>query len=398
MKKLYRKCPICGSEYGRAIRIIKMMLPKGVPLPNEYMVVACGKCGFSFADVNAKQADYDLYYKNFNMYSSSSELKNEIIHKLCEMRYKLIKKYIKKDQRILDMGCGDGAFLSFLKDHGYTKIYGVDPSRESIDVLHKRGIDGKIGNVFEKEPDDLRGAFDVVTFTAVIEHIYDLDNIVERLSAYLKNTGKIFVDVPAVEGFERCITPVPNYFNQEHINYFSLRSLDNLFLKSNYTRISTPIEAYEPIKNINQNEPELCIQALYQRSLLSMQKQFEVDDMAYRSICNYFKAIDEKNKEIIDKLNNIFDEYESVVVWGTGSYTMQMLAEIPQLQEKIAYFVDNNCMKQGEKLAGKDIFSPMRLLQDKNKYPILICSMLNSKDIVLQINELGLSNVYMEIN
>lgn len=77
---------------------------------------------------------------------------------------------------------------------------------------------------------------------------------------------------------------------------------------------------------------------------------------------------------------------------------MQMLAEIPQLQEKIAYFVDNNCMKQGEKLAGKDIFSPMRLLQDKNKYPILICSMLNSKDIVLQINELGLSNVYMEIN
>ncbi len=40
----------------------------------------------------------------------------------------------------------------------------------------------------------------------------------------------------------------------------------------------------------------------------------------------------------------------------------------------------------------------MRLLQDKNKYPILICSMLNSKDIVLQINELGLSNVYMEIN
>lgn len=53
MKELIRKCPICSSEYGDTYKTIRMELPQGVKLPNEYDVVTCDNCGFAYADVKA---------------------------------------------------------------------------------------------------------------------------------------------------------------------------------------------------------------------------------------------------------------------------------------------------------------------------------------------------------
>ena len=64
--------------------------------------------------------------------------------------------------------------------------------------------------------------------TSVIEHIRDLTGYLEHIQAFLKPEGYFLVDAPAVEGMPQRLFPVPNYFNHEHINYFSKTSLDNL--------------------------------------------------------------------------------------------------------------------------------------------------------------------------
>ena len=398
MIELDRKCPICGDRYGVALRKIKMKLPDELPIPDNYTVVSCGNCGFCFADMIATQQEYDLYYKNFNMYSSSAKLKEKVTNRACEIRYKVVKKYIDKEEKILDVGCGDGTFLLFLKDHGYRRIYGIDPSEQSIATLKEGGIEGRVGNVFEDAVEELKGTFDVVTFTAVIEHIFDLEKVIKQLSAYLKKTGKIFIDAPAVEGFEKYITPIPNYFNQEHINYFSLCSLDNLLLKNGYYRLSTNQEGYELIEATSKMESEMCLQAIYQHYGEDEEKKIIIDEISQKSIKNYFKCIDERNKDIDRKINDFIQKQDQVILWGTGSYAMQILARIPELQKKIFYFVDNNQMKQGTKLCNKEIVDPEYIKRDSNLYPIIICSMLNSKDIVEQIKEMHIPNAYITIS
>lgn len=388
--KVIRQCPICGWDKGKIIRRIQMVRYK-IPISTEYNIVKCLNCGFCYADVEENQQQYNLYYKNYNMYSASTKLKETIISQMCEVRYEVFEKYVAKDSKILDIGCGDGTFLRYLKDRGYSNIYGIDPSEKSIYCLKEKGIDGEVGNIFDEVSEKLRNKYDVVTCTAVLEHINDLKSAMAQIDLYLQpQDGKIFIEVPAVEGFKDNIFPVANYFNHEHINYFSINSLDNLLLKNGYKRISEKEEVYKIIiENETKNELSLC--AMYKKSKIPA--YILPDNVSELSIEEYFYRIDNRSNDTKKYVSNIICLENKIVIWGTGSFTLQILKEIPELQNHIVYFVDNNELKQGKELEGKMIYSPQQLLIDRN-YFILICSMMNSNEIVEQIKKMNLKNKY----
>lgn len=70
------------------------------------------------------------------------------------------------------------------------------------------------------------------------------------------------------------------------------------------------------------------------------------------------------------------------------------MAKFPELQKDIVFFIDNNEMKQGLELENRKICPPSVLLDMKENYPILICSMMNSEDIVKQIEQMKIQNQY----
>ena len=44
---------------------------------------------------------------------------------------------VEKRACFLDIGCGKGFFLYYLKQHGYTNFYGIDADQSSIDFTKK---------------------------------------------------------------------------------------------------------------------------------------------------------------------------------------------------------------------------------------------------------------------
>lgn len=55
-----------------------------------------------------------------------------------------------RQQPILDLGCGWGGFLSFLKAEGYTNLVGVDSSPQQIAIAQRLGLSSvEVGNVFD---------------------------------------------------------------------------------------------------------------------------------------------------------------------------------------------------------------------------------------------------------
>lgn len=103
------------------------------------------------------------------------------------------------------MGCGSGALLVKLKKKGFYNLFGMDPSQESIDIIQKYGISAQRGNVFGDIPQELLHKFDIVCFTAVLEHIYELNRCIEQLKGYLTKGGMIYLSVPSVEEFGKNI-------------------------------------------------------------------------------------------------------------------------------------------------------------------------------------------------
>lgn len=174
-------------------------------------------------------------------------------------------------------------------------MFGIDPSVESIELLNRSGIQGKVGNIFGEIHKELKGKFDVVACTEVLEHIYDLKEAILILQMYLKEDGYLFIDVPAVEGFEGNLLPIANYFNYEHINYFGIHALDNLLGRFGYRRMNSRVDSYGRVVLHNKKE-ELCIRAIYHKT--PNENNSVVDVESRQAICNYFTKINEKNHEL----------------------------------------------------------------------------------------------------
>jgi SAM-dependent methyltransferase len=270
-------------------------------------------------------------------------------------------------------------------------LVGLDPSEKAVLALQKQGMECYVGNVFDTVPKKLLGVFDVIICTSVIEHIYDLNMFIEQCKKYLRPQGVLFIEAPSVEGFSKYFLSIPNYFNHEHINYFSQISLDNLFLNHGCKRLSTNMESRITLKQKSWIEEELVV--IYRKENTSF-SLIEKDNVSKKSIIQYFDTkkliLSFKEKQICSFLRT----YEYIVIWGTGALTSQLLRIHPSIIDKVVFFVDNNRMKQGLILAGKKIYSPKYLLQCNNNPLIIIASMMNSEDIIHQIQDMKLLNKY----
>lgn len=380
---LMRTCPICNCRVGHKLLDINFENQEGNPLPEHYDVVACDGCGFTYSDMSASQSLFNEYYSKCNTYAEAEKIRFKESAKEPRFVYivELIKKYASLNAEILDVGCGGGELLAALKQNGFGNVCGLDPSKESIKQLTENGIKGILGNIFDEKKVEKK--FDVVISTAVAEHIYDLNSYIRNLSSYLKNDGFVVINVPAVENFPHRIVPLAANFNQEHINYFSEVTLDNLFRIHGFSRCNS--DSYM----IAGNDKQLV--TIYRRQS-EVQREIKYDFTSEDCIKNYMEQYKEIQDETNEKVRKFLSQANSFVIFGVGSYAMQLLKRFPELLYKTRFFVDNNSSKHGMLVAGKRI-KPVEALKDlEDKTVILICSMWSSDDIIQQVKKLGIRN------
>lgn len=103
----------------------------------------------------------------------------------------IIKMLPKKNELILDVGCGNGAVANYLINQGYN-VYGTDASEKGIQLANQVNP----GRFFlqdlsqEDLPDELRNLqFKTIISTEVIEHLYDPRKYISFCNDILKNSG-----------------------------------------------------------------------------------------------------------------------------------------------------------------------------------------------------------------
>jgi SAM-dependent methyltransferase len=141
--------------------------------------------------------------------------------------------------RVLDVGCGNGAFLSAITEEGYP-ARGVDVSEESARLCRERGLDAVAGD-FLTMP--LGGPYDAATFWDVMEHLRQPAAFLERAREVLVPGGALVLKIP---GFERGvfypIAAVPRLAGvmlgaPSHIQYFNRRSLAALLQRTGFGEV-----------------------------------------------------------------------------------------------------------------------------------------------------------------
>ncbi len=116
-----------------------------------------------------------------------------------KLMIKNITKYLKKDEKILDAGCGTGGTIQFLKKAGFSNIYGVDVNKDAIGYCQKRGIKNIcIGNL--NNLDFKRNSFDAVICLDVLYHKnINKSTALNQFNKVLKKGGILYLQEPAFD-------------------------------------------------------------------------------------------------------------------------------------------------------------------------------------------------------
>ncbi len=104
--------------------------------------------------------------------------------------------------RIVDLGCGNGCHLHFLKQWGYTNLTGIDTSAEQVAMAHRLGIPEVVQDTIDAFLSRPQPPADVVMLMDVVEHL-TLDEtmtLMDRVLALLTPGGRLILHVPNAEG------------------------------------------------------------------------------------------------------------------------------------------------------------------------------------------------------
>jgi len=179
---------------------------------------------------------YDSYVSSFNQANATlNEADLVQFYRWGEARYFPHLQHLPKDAAILELGCGHGRMLSYLKQKGFTNVTGIDLSAEQIALAQARGLNALEADVFEYLKNN-SFSYDAILAIDFVEHFtkQELLELFELLRAALKPNGILLLQTPNGEGlFSRQII----YGDLTHQTIFTPSSLSQLLR----------LEGFEPV-------------------------------------------------------------------------------------------------------------------------------------------------------
>ena len=103
--------------------------------------------------------------------------------------------------RILELGCGPGYLLQFLKEQGFHNVQGIDVSAEQVGIAKELGCDAIEADVFEYLLSS-EGVYDVIIAVDFVEHFYreELIELLGKVEQAVRPGGCFILQTPNGEG------------------------------------------------------------------------------------------------------------------------------------------------------------------------------------------------------
>ncbi|KKS55121.1 MAG: Methyltransferase type 12 [Candidatus Magasanikbacteria bacterium GW2011_GWA2_42_32] len=144
-------------------------------------------------------------------------------------RHNIFSGWIRDNSSVLDVGCGDGAFLNFLKEQNRgLNLTGVDISEQALSVARERGFEALQADVSSALPFKDK-TFDYSVCSEVLEHIANSEDLLNEMRR-ISRKG-VLVSVPNIALWKhRCRLFFLGSFPiqwllepREHIRFFSVK-------------------------------------------------------------------------------------------------------------------------------------------------------------------------------
>lgn len=214
-------CRLCHADAVTTIFVLQNSCPNISFLPTapqtidpiDLPVLQCGQCGFVQLDEKYQgNVDYSDYYMAATTISQQ-------LQSCMKVQADLLTSFLNKQDKILEVGCGDGTFLAILKQYPFM-LTGLEPSKlfwnvamTKHDIIYREVLTDSVAG----------GPFHAIVAREVLEHVADIHDFIRCCAANLYTDGILFLQVPRFEtiiNYDRA----QNFFT-DHLNYFKEQDL-----------------------------------------------------------------------------------------------------------------------------------------------------------------------------
>lgn len=297
-----KNCPLCGKS---TPLIVSDKLRKGESRKVHY----CRSCDLGFLDNKESAAEIKAYYRS----NYRKEYKPDIQAKTdAENLFKtyapfqvgrldLIRPYLKKDTRLLEIGCSAGMFLWHVKKM-VKEVVGIDFDAASAAYAAKKCGCTVYTTEIASTPLEKK-SFDVICMFQTLEHVKDPLKFLDEVAEYLKPEGILYVEVPNLKDILVSSYDLPYhaqfYYHSAHLYYFTLKSLSKLLAKAGFKGKFSFSQDYNLINHFNWvlndapqksclgglSEPEFCFKYGVSARVKRRLNDFLVEsDLAYKRL------------------------------------------------------------------------------------------------------------------
>lgn len=218
-------CPACATGGAR-------------PSPTAFAdpLLACAACGHRWVADPSREPSA-AFYDHLHESDLINPLPEPVRRAILDERLRFLEEW-RAPGRLLDVGCGDGAFLARAEARGWTTV-GLETSPEAA-ARARAAARGQIVCAPLEEA-ALPGDLDAVTFWDCLEHLASPADALRQVGARLRPGAVVGITMPNASGAEaRLWGPRWHYLDLSrygHLHHFTPRSLRRLLERFGATRV-----------------------------------------------------------------------------------------------------------------------------------------------------------------
>lgn len=351
-------CDICGEKLV-TVKKIKSQYIIGMADDYTQHVKMCPRCHLIVTGNPFSEEQLNNRYTNFSKFEFDAEtyvfdVAND--YKLrCVRQKNFIEENIPNLFSMLEIGASSGYNLSIYKNTE-RRLLGIEPSRVNCDGARKNyGLDmfcGVFNDYYHQQqakPIAEREKYDMVFLSHTLEHIVNPCTFIKQC-VEAAQPEYFFIEIPTFD-FKFVNEPY-GIFCEEHVNYFTLESLENLMQSVGFSLMEAEIRI-EPGSRLPAGFPSLI--SLWKKSSNNVAPHHYVNSVS-RILEAYNKTSEKELKRIKKILSNVRRDAK-LAVWGTGHHVSMLLANTALPKKNIVKFYDSDTKKHAFQIAGKPIMA-----------------------------------------
>jgi len=179
----------------------------------------CPSCGFLWLRDRAITSEYESSVVDLSPEKLLRRKRN------CRNRVTMIARHISLD-RVCDIGCGEGLFLSAVRDRHYLDPMGLEPNAACVAFGRNRGLCIEQGTVEEFSARFSTQQIKVVTLFHVIEHLVDPFETLRMMRNVLTPGSFLIIETPNIQSYSaRKWGDQWRLIYRQHLSYFNSSTL-----------------------------------------------------------------------------------------------------------------------------------------------------------------------------